>query len=220
MANLSDAGVDIVVENVGEELLNYINITNQTTTDYAIIYEGFDTHENDNGDLVISGGSSGRWAYSNNLEGYFNSERVKGWLGVDNDYKWLDDEAKRKDYQDQSSKQYTAYLELIKAIKEKGGRVEINYTDSDAAMNWMSQGGAVLELDDEGEVVFSISDESEELDITRYAEMNGMDLYEAFEIVHGDEPAVAWAKYVEKCEKKGVEPKDPQEWYDNDFDWE
>ncbi len=219
MANLSSAGVDIVVTNVGEEMLNYINVTNETPTDYAIVYEGFDTHVNDNGDFVISGSSSGRWAYSNNLEGYFDSERVKGWLGVDTDYKWLDDEAKRKEYTEQSARQYTAYLELVKAIKEKDGRVEINYTDCDPAMGWMSTGGAVLEYED-GEMVFMHSDESEELDITGYADQQGMDIEEAFELLHGEEPAEAWSKYVKQCKDKGVEPKDPQVWYDEDFEWE
>ncbi len=219
MANLSDAGVDIVVTNVGDELLAYIEATNKDTIDYAIVYDGYDTHVNDNGDLVISGNSSGRWAYSNNLEGYFDPEKVKQWLGVDNDYEWLQDEEKKKQYKEDSQLQYDAYCKLIEAIKTKDGRVEINYTDCDPAMDWMSTGGAVLEVED-GEVMYLHSDESETLDITKYADMNGMDIEEAFENVHGEEPAAEWVKYVKQCEDKGVTPKDPQEWYDNDFEWE
>lgn len=219
MANLSDAEVDIVADKVGQELLDYINTTNKDTIDYAIVYEGFDEHVNANGDFVISGNSSGRWAYSNNLEGYFDAERVKQWLGVGDDYKWLEDEAKKKQYQTNAQEQYAAYLRLVAAIKKTGGRVEINYTDADPAMGWMSSGQAVLEVED-GEVVFSHHSESEDLDITKYADINGLSIYEALETLHGDEVADKWAEYEEMCEKNGGEKKDPQVWYDEDFEWE
>lgn len=219
MANLSSAEVEITVEKVGKEFLDYVKATNEQAGDYVIVYDGFSEELDENGDLHIVGSSSGRWAYSNNLEGYFDQNRVKDWLGVNSDYAWLKDEAKKKEYLEQSNKQYGAYLKLVEAIKEKNGRVEINYTDCDPAMDWMGSGGAVLELQD-GEVTFSHGFDEESLDVTAYAEMNDISITEAFEVVHGEEPAEKWSEYVKECEKKGEEPKDPQVWYDEDFEWE
>lgn len=220
MANLSSANVNIFVEKVGKELIAYINATNEQGGDYVIVYDNIPESEVDkNGNVEIHGSSSGRWAYSNNLEGYFDKNHVENWLGVSSDYAWLDDEEKKKEYLEQSNKQYAAYLALVEAIKERDGRVEIDYTDCDPAMDWMGSGGAVLEVSD-GEVTFSHSFDEENLDITTYAEMDGISITEAFEVLHGEEPAEKWDEYVEECEKKGAEPKDPQVWYDEDFEWE
>jgi len=219
MANLSDANVDIHAYKVGKELVEYINATKEDT-DYVIVYESPSLTDVDkDGNIEILGGASGRWAYSNNLEGYFDVNRVRSWLGVGADYSWLDDEKKKKEYASQANKQYKAFCKLIGAIKKTGGSVEINYTDCDPAMDWMGEGSALLEVMDDM-VVFSQSFTEERLDIVKYADINDMSIYDAIDMLHGDEPADKYNTYTQECEKKGVEPKNAQQWYDEDFEWE
>ncbi len=220
MANQSTANVEISAEKVGKELVAYIRATNNTPTDYAIVYSTpEEARVDENGDITISDGSSGRWQYSRNLEGYFDSGSVKEWLGVDEDYSWLQDESAKSKYKEDGKKSYAAYLELVKAIKEKDGRIDINYTDCDPAMDWMGDGSASLELMD-GEVVYSHTFEEKDLDITEYANQNDMSIFDAMDMLHGEEPAIGYNDYVDKCKKEGSKPKDPQAWYDEDFEWE
>lgn len=219
MANLSDANVEIYAEGVGKELLEYINTTNKSLSDYAIVYEGYSVSEDEKGNTKIDGSSSGRWSYSNNLEGYFDPAKVKGWLGVDADYAWLDDEARKKEYQEQSSEQYAAYLKLVEALKKTGGRIEISYTDCDPAMDWMGTGGATIEVED-GEIVYLHSFDDEPLTIASFAEQQGEDLFWALEYLHGEEVGEAYARYEEQCKKEGKEVVEPDTWYDTIYDYE
>lgn len=219
MANLSSANVKITALKVGKELVDYINATNEEAGDYVIVYDGYSVHVDKDGDTVIEGNSSGRWAYSNNLEGYFDKREVANWLGVNDEYAWLSDEEKKKEYVNRSNKNYAAYLALVEAIKAKDGRIDIEYTDCDPSMDWMGTGDATIELEDK-EVVFSHNFNEEPLEITAYAEMEDISITEAFEWVHGEEPAEEWNKYLVECNKKKVEAKDPQAWYDEDFEWE
>lgn len=219
MANLSDASVEIYVDKVGKEMVAYIEAT-KDIGDYVIVYDGYSGEVDNNGNVHIEGASSGRWSYENNLEGYFDPERVKSWLGAaDDSYGWVQDEEQKNKYIEEANKQYAAYQALVEALKTTGGRVEFSYSDCDPAMDWMGTGGATLEVED-GEVVFLSSFDSEPLDISEYAEQQKMSVTEAIECLHGDVPADKWEQYLQECEQKGEEPKDPQTWYDEDFEWE
>lgn len=217
MANLSDADIHITAEKVGKELVNYINAN--TDTDYAIVYGPIDLSEVDeNGDVDINSSSSGRWAYSNNLEGYFDAGRVKDWLGVNSDYEYMKEEF-RDGYKQKANANYEAYLALIEAIKRTGGRVDIEYTDCDPATGWMGDGTAMLELVD-GEVVFSQDFNEEKLSIARFAEIQGESEYWALEYIHGDEVAEAYDKYLKQCKKEDTKPADVDTWYDEIYEEE
>lgn len=219
MANLSDANVTLEAKGCGNELVDYINATNADPTDYAIVYGEFDdTYVDENNDATIESNSSGRWAYENNLEGYFSSERVKSWLGVDSDFEWAANTGVKDKYRKQTSEQYAAYLKLVEAIK-KGGKLEITYTDNDPAMRWCAEGVASLELID-GEVVFNHSSESEDLTIERYCEMERISVIEAIEILYGDEALDSYRKYQKNCKEKGTKEASADEWYDNIYEEE
>lgn len=217
MANLSDADVTISAKKVGKELVDYINETNKSPTEYAIVYD-VKEEVDDNGDIEIVSSASGRWAYSNNLEGYFDESRVKQWLGVDSDYSYLREEV-REEYRVRVNKQFTAYKKLIEAIKKTGGSIEINYKDNDVAMLWMGEGHATLELVD-GEVVFSHGFEEEDFTLEAYAEQQGEDELWALEAVYGDEVADLYDMYVNACKKEKIEPSSPGDWYDNEYEEE
>lgn len=213
MANLSDADVKITVEKVGEQFLNYLLETQKLSTDYAIVYDIYDENEVDeNGNMYIHSSSSGRWAYSNNLEGYFDETKVKGWLGVDSDYTYMP-EHQRNEYKERSRAQYEAFLALIKAIKEEDGKVIVDYTDNDTAMEWMGSGQAILEVVD-GEVVFNHTFEEEDFTIEAFAEQQGESEAWAMAYIYGDEIADKYWEHVKEMETVGKPAPSFYSWYE------
>ena len=217
MANLSDAQVEIEAEKVGKELLAYIKLTQRVYTDYQIISDEFDDDVAEDGNLSITGSSSGRWAYSNNLEGYFDPEHVKRWLGVGSDFSYIADPEQREAHTVRANENYNGYLKLVKAIKDTGGQVDITYKDSDSAMDWLGEGVARLELVD-GEVQYSHSFEEGDFSIAAFAEQQGEDEYWALEYLYGDEVASSYDKYAEAQKAEGHTPANPDTWYESIYE--
>lgn len=201
MANLSDAFGDVIIEKVGKEFLEFIYKVQGDDAYYTLVdkYDVKDNVPDKDGDLKFSFGTSGRWAYSNNVEGYLNGT----WMG-------------------NNEKEKKAYAKFISALKKKNGSVTIEYTDSDTAMDWMGTGVATLSVID-GEVSFHDDFESETITISGYAKLNGDDEHWALEYIYGEEVGEEYDKYVEKWKqeheyKKGdSEPAGPDEWFTNDY---
>src|SRR5690606_13981685 len=113
MANLSDAFGNIIVDKVGKEFLEFVNTVQRPDAYYVLVdnsdIEGVEPDEN--GDMSFDFCTPGRWSYENNLRGYLEGE-------------WL---------KERPDKHVDAYDNLIKAIKEKNGRIIVEYKDSDTA---------------------------------------------------------------------------------------
>ncbi len=198
MANLSDAFGDVIVENVGKEFIEFLNEVQGGDEVYYKLFEldqFKDAKPNENGDISFSFSTMGRWAYENNINGYLGGE-------------WMQDPEQKE-----------AYDRFINALKKKGGLVDISYTDSDAAMDWMGTGEARLSAEN-GVISFGVNFNEEAMSISGYADLCGEDEYWALEYLKGDEVAEEYSKYEEKCEKKGESAVSPSEWYDTLYEGE
>ena len=196
MANLSDAFASIKVDRVGNEFLEFLRAVQKEDYTYKLIeMDTLSEAEVDKrGNLNISFDTYGRWSYSSNIEGYLSGN-------------WLHDEDAK------------AYEKFCEAIKKKDGSVEIEYSDSDTAMDWMGSGSALLETDATGKVKLSLSFGEEPLTIISYAEKYGLSEIEAMISMFGDDVADAYEAYVKEWRKDHDEgePAGPAEWYDNEY---
>jgi len=206
MANLSDAFGDITVEKVGQEFIDYLK---QVQGDDAQAYyklvevEQLERAEADkDGDLTMSFSTSGRWSYSTNIAGYLRGE-------------WMDS----RDTENKDSSNKDAYLKFIQAVIDKGGLVNISYTDSDSAMDWMGTGGFTMQAVD-GEIVFADNFEEEDITIAGFAELQGETVEWALEYLYGDEVSDVYYNYVGNCKTKGVEPVEADNWFENIYEEE
>lgn len=213
MANLSDAFGTIKVEQVAKEFIEFINAVQGDDSDayYKLIeMENLKNAKVDGDNLTLDFGIFGRWNYSSNIRGYLGGE-------------WMLD----KDYNGKEINCRKAYEKFIEAVKAKNGVVTVEYTDGDPAMDWMGTGTAVLSVVD-GEVDLSEDFDEEDITLKRYAELYGYDNeIDAMESLWGDEPMSAYCDYLEKWEEehkgpefKGMKPAGPEEWYENEFEWE
>lgn len=202
MANISNAQVTISAEKVGKQLVEYINAVNKSGA-YYLIVDGNPTLDmvDSEGNLNFESSAGGRWNYTNNLHGYFDSDDM--WT--------LGDDAQE------------AYDKLCKAIIRRGGQVSVDFTDCDPATAWMGSGVAVLEEVD-GEVVFSSNWEDEDYTVENFAAMQGEDVFWALGYMYGEEVGEAYEKYLEEWKKdhsgpefEGMDPAGADEWYDNDY---
>lgn len=197
MANCSDAFGDIVVKKVGKEFIEFIKEVEGENAYYELV--GLDNLERaeltEDGDLVVSFSVMGRWHYGNNVRGYLEGD-------------WMTDE-----------KQSKAHDKLYKALIEKDGLIDVSYTDSDSAMDWMGTGGATLQVID-GEVSYSDIFDEQPITISGYADLYGYDEQEALEMLMGDEVAEKYNRYEEACKEKGEVPESPDSWYDTIYEEE
>jgi hypothetical protein len=203
MANLSDAFGTITVEKVGKEFLEYLRKVQGSDKDaYYKLLEVDDLKQaevDENNNLSLNFNTFGRWNYSNNVEGYL--------LG-----KWM----QANEYVPESHQK--AYEKFVKAMVRKDGKVTIEYTDSDTAMDWMGTGEIVIEAH-EGELALSEAwDEQSPITMEKYCKLYEADEYEALESLYGDEVAAEYDKYVES--KKGEKPLEPAEWFDKVYEYE
>ena len=113
-----------------------------------------------------------------------------------------------------------AWEKLIDALRDSGGFIEVDYKDSDTAMDWMGEGVAVLRVSSEegGGIEFNDSFGSENITLSRYAEQQGFTEYEAFEYIYGDEVADKYKEYCDTEEAKGNTPADPEKWYESIYE--
>lgn len=186
MANISDASGEINIEKVGQEFLDFLEVT-QKDGYYLLVEETTGLKPDDEGDISFSFYAGGRWYFGNNLAGY---------LGGD----WMN-----------SDEQKEAHEKLMKALKEKDGRIEIDYTDSDVGMDWMGSGVYEMYFED-GELVCGENFEEESVTLERFAEVNGESKEWALEYIYGDDVIQAWHDYTDK---KGDKAKDIEYWFDN-----
>ena len=198
MANLSDAFGGIKVNKVGKEFLVFLNaVQGEKSEAYYTLVDPYDLSElkaDDDGDITFDFSTSGRWSYSNNIEGYLQG-------------KWL---TERGEYDKK------AYNKFIKALKTKKGSVIINYTDSDGGMNWMGTGQATLSAD----ASFNNDFNEEVITVAGYAELCGYNEHEALDMLYGDEVVDAYNKYVEDLTKNNTVIAAPGEWHENIYEVE
>ena len=198
MANLSDAFGDIIVEKVGKEFIEYLKTVQGDDQAYYLLVD-MDQLEraevDEDGDLSLSFSTAGRWAYSNNIEGYLKGE-------------WMHDDDKKE-----------AYEKFSKALIAKNGVIDISYTDSDTAMDWMGTGNYRISVLD-GALSISDSFEEERITLTGFAELQGEDAYWALGYIYGEEVCEVYDKYVDECKEKGVEPVEVDKWYDTIYESE
>lgn len=200
MANLSNAFGKIVVEKVGKEFLEFLK-TVQDHDGYKLVEpDDYAPYRNvipdEDGNLSMDFSTSGRWSYASNIEGYLQGT-------------WMTTRAKDSE----------AYQKLLDALKETGGYIWIEYTDSDPAMDWMGKGIYKIEGQN-GEITIFDDWKDQELTITGYAEMTGQSIYDVMDILHSEESAIAYQNYLEECKNTGKEPLDPDYWYDNEYEEE
>lgn len=205
MANQSSVAVEIdCPTKVAVELRRYID---KNFGEYSIVDEGYDESIDDN-NTHITGYASGRWTYTNNLEGYFVPERVKQWLGVGFDYSHLTylNEEKRKEMQTSSTEGFEAYKALSIALKAHSAKVVIHYKETEGGNCFISEGWA----DFDG-VEFSHSCEEYNYDIPSYMKVFGGTELEAIENLYGDETLEHF--YRDKGADASLEMF--ADWYDN-----
>lgn len=127
MANLSDAFGTIKVSKVGVEFLEFLKVVQNEEIAFYKLCENSDCEgvvPNSQGDISFKFSTFGRWSYSNNLSGYLDGD-------------WMGDGENEK-----------AYQKFLAALIAKDGRVDVEYEDSDAAMDWKGAGHAVLAVVD------------------------------------------------------------------------
>lgn len=206
MANLSDGFGEITVEKVGKEFIEFLKAVQDDDAYYRLVeYPEVDELEaDDKGNLNFEFSASGRWAYSNNIEGYLNGTWMKN----------------RK-------VEIEAYHKFIEVLKAKKGLVTVDYKDSDVAMDWMSEGTAELGVDDEGEIYFVDNSTDKDLTVADFAEQQGETEKWALGYLHGEEALEAYENYLEDWKSdhegpmyKGMEPACADEWYDNEYEQE
>lgn len=191
MANISDAFGEIIVEKVGREFIDFLEVAQRDG--YYLLVDSFEDYVPDSdGDLEFSFSTGGRWAYENNLNGYLGGEWMNG------------DELK------------DAYAKLLNALQTKSGKITVEYSDSDTSMDWMGAGVYSIYYQD-GELVTAHDFESERITLKRFAEMQGETKEWALEYIYGDEVAQLWWDYVDK---EGDNAKDVEYWLDNIYEEE
>ena len=199
MANLSDAFGTVRVDGVGKEFLEFLDAVQGTEEKayYKLVdiedYREVEPDEKNN--LEFKFQTFGRWSYGANLEGYLRGE-------------WMNGESRG------------AWEKLIDALRDSGGFIEVDYKDSDTAMDWMGDGVAVLRVSSEygGDIEFHDSFESENITLEKYAEQQGFTEYEALEYVYGDEVADKYKEYCDAEEAKGNTPAKPDTWYESIYE--
>lgn len=202
MANLSDAFGIIRVDRVAKEFIEYLKaVQGEESQAYYVLADYYDFKDlviDEDNNIEFKFSANGRWAYYNNLEGYLEGS-------------WMQNEEDKPHHD-----------KLLEAILKNNGMIEVEYSDSDTAMDWMSSGVYTVEVVD-GEVSFSSSEQSEELTITGFAEHQGFSEWEALDYIYGDEVSDKYNEYYEEWKKdhefiEGVsEPSGPAEWYDNEY---
>lgn len=198
MANISDAFGDIHVERVGKEFLEYLNaVQGDDETAYYKLVEVADLEQaknnvDKNGDLSMSFSTGGRWHYQNNINGYLKGE-------------WM--------------QPIEAYDKFLDALISKDGVVDISYTDSDSAMDWMGTGNFRVEAK-EGEIIHTETFDEQPITISGYADINGEDEYWALTYLKGEEIAEAYDIYVDNCKSQGKEAESPDVWYNTIYEEE
>jgi hypothetical protein len=209
MANLSDASVTVTVDKVGAEFLKYARAVSDS--EYAILsYLEDDVAPDADNNLSITGSATGRWAYSNNLEGYFEPQQVENWLGVNSKYDYLKPEH-REDALKKSLLSYAAYKELCEAIVKTGGSVTIEYVDTESGVGFIDEGTAIIGSLD-GEVTYNLEQEEVEYNVANFMQATTTTLYDAIDIMHGDEAADA---YYEEVGEDNVSAEGFDTWYES-----
>lgn len=191
MANISDGYGNVIVERVGQDLKEFLQVVQKEA--YYLLFDDPDNIEvDDNGNAEFQFGAGGRWNYETNIRGYLEGE-------------WMTGEKEKK-----------AYNKFIRAFKKKDGLISIEYTDSDTAMDWMGEGEYNMSVCD-GEILFNHDFQEERITLSRYAEQNGESEYWALEYIYGDEVA---AKYDEYAKKAGKDAVEPSEWLETIYEEE
>lgn len=187
MANISDAFGDITVEKVGREFLDFLEVA-QKDGYYQLVDDTTGLQPDDDGDISFGFATGGRWHFGNNINGYLGGE-------------WMNSDEEKE-----------AYKKLLKALKEKGGRIIVDYTDSDTAMDWMGTGFFEMYYED-GDLVRSENFDEERITLKGFAELQGESMEWALSYLYGEEVAEAWEKYQERGGKKDIE-----EWFDKVYE--
>jgi len=148
MANISDGYGDITVRKVGKEFLQFINKVQEGA--YYLLVDSTDGVVPDkNGDVGFTFGAGGRWNYGSNIDGYLKGE-------------WMNGDKEKK-----------AYNKFIEAFIKKKGMINIDYTDSDMATDWMGEGTFEMSVGENEEIEFSGNFNEESITLERFAEHNG-----------------------------------------------
>jgi len=197
MANLSDAFGTIEVKSIGAEFIEFLNTVQNKDTYYSLVeLIDIDKEPDEHGNLSFNFSTSGRWDYGSNLEGYLQG-------------KWM-----------VKTKEKRAYQKFISALKRKDGSVTVTYTDSDRSNDWMGTGVAELSIIN-NKVNFTDTFNDEHITISGYAELCGYDDYEALELLHGDDIASQYSKYIKEwdhIESEGIAPLGPDDWYKYEYE--
>ena len=181
MANISDGYGNVIVERVGQELKEFLQVVQKDA--YYLLFDDVDNIEVDSGgNAQFTFGSGGRWNYESNLRGYLEGE-------------WMNGDEEKK-----------AYNKFIRAFKKKDGLISVEYTDSDVGMDWMGDGEYNMSVCD-GELVFGHQFEEGRVTIERLAEQQGETTRWALDYIYGDEVGDLYDKYAEKAGKEAVEPE-------------
>lgn len=197
MANLSDAFGTITVEKVASEFLDYAKIASKNYYNLADSSDLESVVPDDNNSASFSFSTFGRWSFCASLENYLDPAGI-----------W---------HQDGDEK--VAYERLSEALLKTNGQIVYEYTDSDSAMGWMGTGVAQLEVVD-GELRYTDNFDEEDISIRGYADLTGNSIAESIDILYSYEASEAWVNYVEKCEKEGVKPADPDMWFNDIYEEE
>lgn len=204
MANLSDAFGTISVERVGRELLEFLKDVQGTEGKaYYKLIEIDDLNNakvDKNNNLEMDFNTFGRWNYFTNVEGFLGGN-------------WM----KASEYTPKSHE--VAYKKFIKALNDRNGKITIEYTDSDSAMDWIGT-GMVEVTPNNGGVSVNESFDEHNMTLELYCKLYQADEEEALEYMYGDEVSAEYMKYVKQCEKDGKEFKGAAEWFDNIYEEE
>lgn len=191
MANISDGYGNVIVERVGQELKDFLQVVQKDA--YYLLFDNVENMNPDSdGDVEFTFGAGGRWNYEANLRGYLEGE-------------WMNGEAEKK-----------AYDKFIRAFKKKDGLISVAYTDSDVSTDWMGEGEFTMSMSD-GDITFEHNFEDEPITIERYAEQNGETTRWALEYIYGDDVAELYDKYAEK---EGLDAVEPEEWFADIYEQE
>lgn len=193
MANLSDAYGTVRVSRAGKEFVEFVKAV-QGPDAYYLLVDSIDNEPDSENDLEFTFGANGRWAYEANLDGYLGGE-------------WMKEDAESE-----------AYGKLLEDLKRTGGSIEIEYTDSDTATDWMGEGLATLRVAEDGTIEYNNDFNSEPITVTRYADQQGLTEFEALDYLYGDEVSDKYLEYIEKWkeEHKSTDGMpEPNEWYES-----
>lgn len=210
MANISSASVTLHVDpRVAPALRALIDSTNDGG--YDILGHGYD--EERIGDLVeLSGNATGRWTYTNNLDGYFD--------GHDGTPSWLRGEA------------LPLWQELVKVLEATNSSVRVAFVDIEPGEQILMKASATVVASDGTTRLVDAEATGFDWTVANMREAAGYHVRDAICEIYGDEAADAffeWAGQTEPIEGKleqeilvielarvlaELEGDEPDEWLD------